>query len=109
MNPRVPVAPVGSRLSVLIFIMPAKPGHRCWQISLIPSLGCQIHEVIGSVNHVHAALVTGIGMEDLSVRVFVKRTEADHFSGAGPLLPVIPEGGSVRDFFRRKRRVEIKT
>src|SRR5687768_9549119 len=60
----------------LVAVVVAHPGHREVLRRLIAAFGNEIQELIGAVDHVEAARVAGVGMENRSVRRLEKNAQS---------------------------------
>src|SRR5882724_12150734 len=77
----------------------AEPRHGGGQVGLVASLGDQIEEVVGTVQHVEAARITRVGVKDGARRVLAEHADAGSFRGREASQAVVVVRAPLRPLF----------
>jgi len=67
----------GHSLSASILIVPAYPLHRNSEAVLIAAFRRKVEVMVGTIEHVHAPRVAGIGVEHLAILILVEDADSD--------------------------------
>src|SRR5260370_37858307 len=75
--------------SGFVAIVVADPGHGLREAGFVAAFGREVEEVVGAEEHVQAASVGRVGVEDFAGFVFVENAEAGIFFAQGLALDIV--------------------
>src|SRR6516165_9833583 len=91
-----------------ILIVPAYPLHREFEAVLVAAFGHKVEELVGTIDHVNAPPVAGIGVEHLASLVLVEDADSLLVRSTNQPNSIVVVRLTLGDLFRRKRHVIVE-